>query len=116
MCAAPGSKTSQILEIMSSKAKSAKKEVTGCVIANDVDTNRAYMLTHQIDRNSTSAMMVVNHQAQFFPTLKDPETKQRIQFDKVLCDVPCTGDGATRKIPKKFQDWATRDAISLYQV
>lgn len=32
----------------------------------------------------------------------------------MLADVPCTGDGATRKIPKKYLDWNTRDAYSLF--
>jgi 16S rRNA C967 or C1407 C5-methylase (RsmB/RsmF family) len=45
MCAAPGSKTSQMLEALL-RGASVKKEVepTGFVIANDADTNRAYML------------------------------------------------------------------------
>lgn len=62
MCAAPGSKTGQLLEIMIKKAENPGK-VTGCVVANDINTERAYMLTHQLQRNSTSAMVVINHEA-----------------------------------------------------
>jgi 16S rRNA C967 or C1407 C5-methylase (RsmB/RsmF family) len=37
MCAAPGSKTAQIVEYLAG---------SGLIMANDVDTNRAYMLIH----------------------------------------------------------------------
>jgi 16S rRNA C967 or C1407 C5-methylase (RsmB/RsmF family) len=36
MCAAPGSKTCQLLEIVTK----------GLIVANDVDSKRAYMLSH----------------------------------------------------------------------
>ena len=85
MCAAPGSKTAQLIELMEGK---------GLVVANDVDTNRAYMLIHQLHRSNTSSMVVVNHQAQNFPRID-------FEFDKILCDVPCSGDGAIRKLPIK---------------
>jgi 16S rRNA C967 or C1407 C5-methylase (RsmB/RsmF family) len=35
----------------------------GLVAANDVDTSRAYMLTHQINRANANQMIVLNHQA-----------------------------------------------------
>lgn len=43
MCAAPGSKTIQILEYLHQKHDKIPK---GFVIANDTDSKRAYMLTH----------------------------------------------------------------------
>jgi 16S rRNA C967 or C1407 C5-methylase (RsmB/RsmF family) len=43
MCAAPGSKTIQILEYLHA---SDIKSNQGFVIANDTDAERAYMLTH----------------------------------------------------------------------
>lgn len=38
MCAAPGSKTCQLLEIVNK----------GLIIANDVDSKRGFMLSHQL--------------------------------------------------------------------
>lgn len=57
MCAAPGSKTSQMLEALL-RGASVKKEVepTGFVIANDADTNRAYMLVRPTCRAGPSAV------------------------------------------------------------
>jgi 16S rRNA C967 or C1407 C5-methylase (RsmB/RsmF family) len=98
MCAAPGSKTAQLIELMQGQ---------GLVVANDVDTNRAYMLIHQLHRSNTSSMVVVNHQAQSFPRLN-------YSFDKVLCDVPCSGDGAIRKLPSKWRKWNVKDGQGVH--
>jgi 16S rRNA C967 or C1407 C5-methylase (RsmB/RsmF family) len=54
MCAAPGSKTGQMLEMIGLNK--------GGVVANDVDFARASMLIHQIQRiNNSSGILVVNH-------------------------------------------------------
>lgn len=52
MCAAPGSKTAQIFELMMSdqlynRANGSNiEECEGFIVANDADNKRAYMLTH----------------------------------------------------------------------
>lgn len=89
LCAAPGSKTGQIIE-------SFKGD--GLVVANEIDKNRAYMLIHQLHRSNTSCMVVVNHPGQSLPDIGGDEL---FKFDRVLCDVPCTGDGAIRKLNLK---------------
>lgn len=45
-CAAPGSKTFQLLEVLHSGPAAA----TGIVIANDADTKRCNLLAHQTKR------------------------------------------------------------------
>ena len=50
MCAAPGSKTGQIIEMLHS---SGEAYPSGMVIANDSDNKRCYTLTHQIKRYGT---------------------------------------------------------------
>lgn len=37
--------------------------MNGCVVANDVDINRAYLLTHQIDRVNASNTLISSHSA-----------------------------------------------------
>lgn len=49
MCAAPGSKTAQILELMMAdhlKNHNNESKPEGFVVANDSDPKRAFMLTH----------------------------------------------------------------------
>jgi multisite-specific tRNA:(cytosine-C5)-methyltransferase len=87
------------------------------VIANDADYSRAQMLIHQINRSGTAGMAVINHSGQFLPELystKINHIKEKFQFDKILCDVPCSGDGATRKLPIKWAKWHTSDGVSLH--
>jgi 16S rRNA C967 or C1407 C5-methylase (RsmB/RsmF family) len=68
MCAAPGSKTAQIVELMSCSAiyerggTNAQKS-KGFIIANDADPKRAFMLTHQMNRLNTANMLILNHNA-----------------------------------------------------
>ena len=122
MCAAPGSKTSQMLELVRTNAidKSAV-HMRGGVVANDADHKRAYMLTHQLQRIDTTGMLVINHEGQHIPTLRreptgKPDEDLKFYFDKVLVDVPCTGDGAIRKLPLKWRGWSCRDGFSLHGV
>ncbi|KRW98727.1 hypothetical protein PPERSA_03862 [Pseudocohnilembus persalinus] len=39
-----------------------------------------------------------------------------LQFDKILVDVPCTGDGAARKIPTRFTQFTCKEAFSLFPI
>lgn len=121
MCAAPGSKTSQMLEIIEAKSKDRPCiEVTGGVVANDMSSSRAWMLVHQIKRINTACMAVINHSGQHIPTLTDADTAEaydkKYYFDKVLVDVPCSGDGAIRKLPMRWRSWGTKDAINIHKI
>lgn len=122
MCAAPGSKTTQILEMIGSGSSLGEGYLPkGGVVANDMDTKRAYMLTHQIKRLGSAGMAVINHQGQFVPSIIDLSSDEnglraKVLFDKILVDVPCTGDGAIRKIPTKWAKWSTHEAFSLHGI
>jgi tRNA (cytosine34-C5)-methyltransferase len=113
MCAAPGSKTSQMLETMKARAVEAAVPLTGYVLANDVDTNRAYMLVHQCRRIDSSALCVTVHKAQYFPSLDRSGSGQGF-FDRVLCDVPCSGDGTARKTMNIWRNWSPGSGVNLH--
>ena len=66
MCAAPGSKTSQLLEAVNGDAVGFPD---GLVIANDADQSRCYTLVHQAKRMQSPCLIVTNHQAQDFPRI-----------------------------------------------
>ncbi|KUJ17011.1 S-adenosyl-L-methionine-dependent methyltransferase [Mollisia scopiformis] len=155
MCAAPGSKAAQLLEMvhmgeearmrqsLRSHAKEDGREVspdlsvsmdeadvgndwtdngraTGLLIANDSDYKRSHMLIHQLKRLSSPNLIVTNHDATMFPSIKlppsakNPAVNRYLKFDRILADVPCSGDGTTRKNVNLWQDWNPGNALGLY--
>lgn len=96
MCASPGSKTTQILEVIQNAVKGCE-EPQGMVVANDCDTQRAYMLAHQCKRIHSPALVITTHLGQNLPSLKSKGDRNTGLFDRVLADVPCSGDGTIRK-------------------
>ena len=114
MCAAPGSKTSQLLEIINRSLESPFDE-QGIVVANDADTDRAYMLVHQCRRINSPLLVVTTHNGQAFPKLTPPvKASKDGYFDRVLCDVPCSGDGTLRKNPAIWNKWSTSSGVTLH--
>ncbi|CAH0494088.1 unnamed protein product [Peronospora farinosa] len=114
MCAAPGSKTSQLLESLHSQELVTGKTPTGVVVANDVDLKRAYMLVHQSKRINSPALLVTCHEAQNIPFLGKDGTESEGVFDRILCDAPCSGDGTLRKNPLIWKSWSAKNGIALH--
>lgn len=119
MCAAPGSKTSQLLEIVNKSlhadiGAAVPAQGQGCVVANDADTDRAYMLVHQCKRINSPLLVVTTHPGQLFPRIVNAADHRDGYFDRVLCDVPCTGDGTIRKNPCIWGKWTTSNGMSLH--
>nr|XP_029514411.1 tRNA (cytosine(34)-C(5))-methyltransferase-like isoform X1 [Oncorhynchus nerka] len=115
MCAAPGSKTVQLIEMLHSDMDVPFPE--GFVIANDVDNKRCYLLVHQAKRLNSPCIMVVNHDASCIPRLQiDTEDGQKgtLFYDRILCDVPCSGDGTMRKNIDVWKKWTTSNSLHLH--
>jgi 16S rRNA C967 or C1407 C5-methylase (RsmB/RsmF family) len=115
MCAAPGSKTAQLLEALHAKLD-ALTIPTGVVVANELSANRAQTLVHQMNRLQSPCLMVINHDAQYLPNLYHVQNDQNsiLQYDRVLCDVPCSGDGTFRKNIKIWETWSPQGALGLH--
>ncbi|KAK4626265.1 RNA cytosine C(5)-methyltransferase NSUN2 [Fulvia fulva] len=96
---------------------------TGMLVANDVNYQRAQMLVHQVKRLNSPNLVVTNHDATMFPSIElPPETLaggqkrgRYLKFDRVLADVPCSGDGTCRKNPSIWKEWTPQNALGLYQ-
>ena len=104
MCASPGSKTTQALCALRST-----KRKDGCVIANDVSPKRAYTLTARVRRASGAAatsLVITTHRGQTFPP--------GIEFDRIICDVPCSGDGTIRKDKNVSKSWTPLLGLTLH--
>ncbi|XP_048695482.1 RNA cytosine C(5)-methyltransferase NSUN2 isoform X2 [Caretta caretta] len=114
MCAAPGSKTAQLIEMLHADMNVPFPE--GFVIANDVDNKRCYLLVHQAKRLNSPCIMVVNHDASSIPTLQIDNNgrKEVLFYDRILCDVPCSGDGTMRKNIDVWKKWTTQNSLQLH--
>ncbi|XP_007660945.2 RNA cytosine C(5)-methyltransferase NSUN2 [Ornithorhynchus anatinus] len=114
MCAAPGSKTTQLIEMLHADMNVPFPE--GFVIANDVDNKRCYLLVHQAKRLNSPCIMVVNHDASSIPRLHiDVNGRKEVLFyDRILCDVPCSGDGTMRKNIDVWKKWTTLNSLQLH--
>ncbi|CAH2097810.1 unnamed protein product [Euphydryas editha] len=118
MCAAPGSKTAQLIEFLHADEE---KIPTGFVIANDVDNSRCYMLVHQAKRLNSPCIVITNHDSGVMPSLviadeQNPESTKPLKFDRILCDVPCSGDATLRKNPDIWLKWSTGNGNNLHGV
>jgi 16S rRNA C967 or C1407 C5-methylase (RsmB/RsmF family) len=105
VCASPGSKVLQALEVVG---------VKGRIVANDVHPTRLETLKDAVSRAGlspalTNRVIYANFDAGIFPTPKNDKL-----FDAVVCDVPCSGDGTIRKDKHVLPLWTTATGNSLH--
>ena len=82
LCAAPGSKTTELGEIMNNK---------GTIIANEIQIDRLKSLVHNIDRMNQMNVGVTHFKGEQLNTIYFD------YFDKILVDAPCSGLGIVQK-------------------
>lgn len=114
LCAAPGSKTLQLLDNMNCASKRAAwNGVRGLLVANDVSRERAMTIAHRSRRGcSRTALALLCTDARHFPALY--RRAYRIKYDRILCDVPCSGDGTLRKSASMWSRWSVKDGLSIH--
>ncbi|XP_022108755.1 tRNA (cytosine(34)-C(5))-methyltransferase-like [Acanthaster planci] len=116
MCAAPGSKTAQLIELVHAEQVYGWPE--GFVVANDSDNKRCYIMVHQAKRLNSPCCMIVNHDATVFPTIRVQQGEGRkltpLKYDRILCDVPCSGDGTLRKNFMIWKKWTPNSGLNLH--
>ncbi|KAJ3896030.1 S-adenosyl-L-methionine-dependent methyltransferase [Lentinula edodes] len=120
MCAAPGSKTAQLLEALHAQDTLTSTSIpSGLLVANDSDYKRTHLLIHQSARLPSPAFMVTNLDASNYPSIKlsaasSTNRKEQLLFDRILCDVPCSGDGTLRKNIGIWKHWQPNDGNGLH--
>lgn len=86
MCAAPGSKSSQIAQYMQNQ---------GVLVTNDVSGARIAALGINLQKCGVSNALIIQTKGE----------QIRGEFDKILLDAPCSGTGTIRKSIKTINWW-----------
>ena len=118
--------TAQILEALHANDTATSTSMpSGLLIANDSDNKRTHLLIHQSARLPSPALMVTNLDASIYPIIKVPSPQHRstdgtqpleqLLFDRILCDVPCSGDGTMRKNLGIWKHWQPMDGNGLHR-
>ncbi|KAI5191462.1 tRNA (cytosine34-C5)-methyltransferase [Nematocida sp. AWRm77] len=100
LCASPGSKSSQILEMLGPE---------GVIVCNDMNRRRIDLLVTQTKRFGHPGLVVTCCDGTAYP-------KSTVRPDRVLCDVPCSGDGTIRKNGHILPSWHMREALGLHSI
>ncbi len=95
LCAAPGSKTTELGEVMNNK---------GTIVANEIQLDRLKSLVHNIDRMNQMNVGVTHFKGEQLNTIYND------YFDKILVDAPCSGLGIVQK-KIEVNNWWTLERV-----
>ncbi|MCX6169101.1 MAG: RsmB/NOP family class I SAM-dependent RNA methyltransferase [Ignavibacteriales bacterium] len=98
LCAAPGSKTTQLAELMNNR---------GTLIANEISTERLKSLVFNVDKMSLVNVGILHGKGE----LLSRQFENR--FDKILVDAPCSALGITQKKGEVSNWWDIRKAEAM---
>ena len=99
LTAAPGSKTTQMAAMMNNE---------GYILANELDNIRCERLKYNIEKQGANIVEVINKRGE-----KIGE-KYKEQFDKVLLDAPCSGEGRFLGTNVgTYRNWSTKTVKEL---
>lgn len=93
IAAAPGSKTTQI---------SAEMQNTGTLIANEISLKRIKILASNAERCGSMNVIITKKEG---ISLCEKLKEHGVEFDKILVDAPCSGEGTLRSTPITYKMW-----------
>lgn len=119
MCAAPGSKSLQILDSIIHCDFSTTRD--SVVWLNEKDRTKATQtLPARVKRYHAPNVIVSRCDATQLPRMYSPSGAQdsattlvERHFDRIICDVPCSGDGTIRKERSVVASWSPEYVSSL---
>ncbi len=98
LCSAPGSKTTELGEMMRN---------SGTLIANEIALDRVKMLVYNLDRMNIINSGVVHNKGEWLSKIYNA------YFDKILVDAPCSGLGIIQKKEEVSNWWSLERAERL---
>eukprot|EP00980_Cylindrotheca_fusiformis_P001251 scaffold332_cov117-Cylindrotheca_fusiformis.AAC.11 len=139
VCASPGSKTLQALEVVGCKGRYVAEnsvfqyDITNShtfflvarVVANDVSESRLETLKQALERSGMPSALLqrIHFTCQDGSRLEPPQLKssatkkmRSFEFNAVICDVPCSGDGTCRKDKHILPMWKPNYGNELHSL
>ena len=99
LCAAPGGKSTHLSSLLPDGS---------LLVSNEVIRNRSYILAENLAKWGNASTIVLNNDpAEIGEAL--PE-----QFDLIVTDVPCSGEGMFRKDEASVGEWSVENVQHLY--
>ena len=96
LCSAPGSKTTQLAELMKNK---------GTLVVNEIQIERVKALVFNLDKMNFLNYGVINSKGEILSKYYEEE------FDKILVDAPCSGLGIIQK-KSEVNKWWSLERVS----
>ncbi len=90
MCAAPGGKTTHVSSVLRDG---------DILVANEVISQRNSILFENVSKWGDGNTLITKADAKLF-------SKSNAQFDVILCDAPCSGEGMFRKDDAAIDEWS----------
>lgn len=90
LCAAPGGKSTHLISLISENS---------LLVSNEVIRSRASILTENMQKWGYPNMVITSNDPQDFDRLN-------FQFDLIVVDAPCSGEGLFRKDPAAINEWS----------
>jgi len=133
LCAAPGSKTLQLMDMLNETPSISSGDERydeygdhhgfhGLLVANDANRPRLMTVARRARTvGSTLAakkkgLLLNSSDGRFFPALRK-WAGYKLKFDYILADVPCSGDGTLRKVSStEWQKWNVKQHLSLHKL
>lgn len=100
LCAAPGGKSTLIRSAISEDS---------ILVSNEPIRKRAQILSENIQKWGYANCVVTNNYPKDF-------ARAGLQFDVILCDVPCSGEGMFRKDPDTIGEWSLAQVERCWQL
>jgi len=101
LAAAPGSKTTQIAGLMDNK---------GLLIANELSSSRIKALHSNLARLGITNTLISHFDGSVHGDYLENE------FDAILLDAPCSGEGTVRKDPDAFKNWSLEHVAEITNI
>ena len=100
LCAAPGGKSTAMRTVLPEGS---------VLVSNEPIPTRAQILLENITKWGWPDCIVTNNYPRDF-------RKAKMQFDLILCDVPCSGEGMFRKDPATISEWSLQNVEKCWRL